>query len=138
VLVLRTDAFGWLAALAVLLVLAARFLSVTATALALGRWTSFIPGTIPVLTWGGPRGGISIALALSIPEVPERSAILAATYIVVVFTIVIQGLTLRQINAPHTKRFGMHGARWFERHHASRGALIASGVDGCPKTHACT
>lgn len=53
--------------------------------------------TIPILTWGGIRGGISVALALSIPEVPERPQILAATYLVVLFTIVVQGLSLQSV-----------------------------------------
>jgi CPA1 family monovalent cation:H+ antiporter len=98
VLVLRFDpSFAWLALAAMPLVLGARFLAVALPCLAL-RWThDFAPGTIPVLTWGGLRGGISIALALSLPEVPEKPAILAATYAVVIFTIVVQGLTLRRV-----------------------------------------
>jgi Na+:H+ antiporter len=51
------------------------------------------------MTWGGLRGGISVALALSLPEVAEKSPILAATYAVVLFTNVIQGLTLRALVA---------------------------------------
>ncbi len=54
-------------------------------------------GMIPVLTWGGLRGGISVALALSLPEVAEKSIILAATYAVVLFTIIVQGLSLRAL-----------------------------------------
>lgn len=56
-----------------------------------------MPGTIPVLTWGGVRGGISIALALSLPPEPERGPILAATYGVVIFTILVQGMTLASV-----------------------------------------
>ena len=63
------------------------------------RAIPFVPGTVPVLTWGGLRGGISIALALSLPEVAETPALLAATYAVVVFTIVVQGLTLHALVA---------------------------------------
>jgi Na+:H+ antiporter len=95
VLVLRLDpSFGWLAAFAVPLVLFGRLLAVSIPVLALSPSHTFVTGTIPVLTWGGLRGGISIALALSLPEVAEKSVILAATYAVVLFTIVIQGLSL--------------------------------------------
>lgn len=98
VLVLRFEPeFAWLAAIAVPLALAARLVAVGGPVLVLGRYRRFAGGTIPVLTWGGLRGGISVALALSIPEVPEKSAILAATYAVVLWTIIIQGLTLRQL-----------------------------------------
>jgi len=96
VLVLRLDpTFGWLAASAVPLVLFARLFAVSIPVLALSPIHAFVRGTIPVLTWGGVRGGISIALALSLPEVSEKSVILAATYAVVLFTIVVQGLSLR-------------------------------------------
>ncbi len=98
VLVLRLDlTYGWLAASAVPLVLFARLLAVSIPVLALSPIHAFVRGTIPVLTWGGLRGGISIALALSLPEVAEKSVILAATYAVVLFTIVVQGLSLRAL-----------------------------------------
>ena len=98
VLVLRLDqSFGWLAAAAVPLVLLARLFAVSVPVLCLGRIHCFVRGTIPVLTWGGLRGGISIALVLSLPEVPEKSMILAATYSVVLFTIIVQGLSLRSL-----------------------------------------
>lgn len=80
VLVLRfAPEFGWLMALAVPLVLVARLAAVSGPVLLIGQFRSFVRGTIPILTWGGLRGGISVALALSIPEVAEKSAILAAT-----------------------------------------------------------
>lgn len=98
VLVLRLDpSFGWLAALSVPLVLFARLLAVSIPVLALNAKHSFVRGTIPVLTWGGLRGGISIALALSLPEVAEKSVLLVATYAVVLFTIIVQGLSLRSV-----------------------------------------
>lgn len=98
VLVLRSETLlGWLPASAILLVLLARFVSVSLPVLALSRWKGFVPGTIPVLSWGGLRGGISVALALSIPETAEKATILSATYLVVVFTIIVQGLTLRRL-----------------------------------------
>jgi len=49
-----------------------------------------------VLTWAGLRGGISIALALTLPDSPWRTDLLVVTYAVVVFTIVVQGLTFSQ------------------------------------------
>jgi len=98
VLVLRFEpAFGWLMALAVPLVLVARLAAVSGPVLLLGLFRKFARGTIPVLTWGGLRGGISVALALSLPEVAEKSALLAATYAVVLFTLIVQGLSLRAV-----------------------------------------
>jgi len=100
VLVVRFDpTFAWLAVVAVPLALAGRFCAVALPVAALRRAIPFVPGTVAALTWGGLRGGISIALALSLPDVAERPALLAATYAVVVFTIVVQGLTLRALVA---------------------------------------
>jgi CPA1 family monovalent cation:H+ antiporter len=84
-------------AVAIPLTLAARFVSVATplTVLRLGR--TFTKGAVPVLTWGGLRGGISVALALSLPDVPAKDVILAATYGVVIFSIVVQGLTIEAL-----------------------------------------
>jgi CPA1 family monovalent cation:H+ antiporter len=92
-----TPAVLWVSAVAIPLVLAARFISVSVPIAVLRRWHDFTPGAIPVLTWGGLRGGISVALALSLPLSPVRDTILAATYGVVVFSIVVQGLTIERV-----------------------------------------
>ena len=95
VLVLSFDvALVPLAVAAIPIVLLARFIAVAVPVTALSVKERFVKGTIPILTWGGVRGGISVALALSIPAVAERTPILAATYLVVLFTIIVQGLTL--------------------------------------------
>lgn len=52
------------------------------------------------MTWGGLRGGISVALALSLPRGPERDAIIAMTYIVVVFSILVQGSSVKYLMEP--------------------------------------
>lgn len=86
--------FALVALLAVPLALLARYVAVAGPVTLLGRWQSFQRGTVAVLTWGGIRGGISIALALSLPEGPARATILAGTYAVVLFTIIVQGLSV--------------------------------------------
>jgi len=50
-----------------------------------------------IMTWGGLRGGVSIALALSVPDSTERDLILVVTYVVVVFSILVQGLSLEKV-----------------------------------------
>ena len=82
-----------------LLVLGARFLAVSGPVLLLRLRKKFHPHVIKILTWGGLRGGISVALALSIPESPERDIIVAITYIIVVLSILIQGLTVHKLVA---------------------------------------
>jgi len=76
------------------LVLVARFISVGLPVSLMRRTTDFSPGTVRIMTWGGLRGGISVALALSVPAGPERDLIIAVTYVIVVFSILVQGLTL--------------------------------------------
>ena len=85
------------ATFAVPVVLLARWISVGAPIMFLGLRQEFTKGVIPVLTWGGLRGGISVALALSLPASPYKPLILAVTYGVVVFSIVVQGLTFEKV-----------------------------------------
>ena len=78
-------------ALAIPLILTARALAVTLPLAALRPFLRLDRLAVPTLIWGGLRGGISIALALSLPEGPARTAILAVTYAVVLFSVVVQG-----------------------------------------------
>ena len=63
----------------------------------LRRRYDLVPGTVSILTWGGLRGGISVALALSLPPFEGRDAVLTATYGIVVFSILVQGLTIGSV-----------------------------------------
>jgi CPA1 family monovalent cation:H+ antiporter len=77
--------------------LLARFICVSVSVLLLGRSRAFSRGAIPIITWAGLRGGISIALVLSLPPSTTRDVLLTATYTVVVFSILVQGLTIRHL-----------------------------------------
>ena len=80
-------------------VLLARFISVATPITLLRRYRRFSPRVIEILTWGGLRGGISVALALSLPAGAERDVILFSTYGVVIFSILVQGLTIGRLVA---------------------------------------
>lgn len=98
VLVLSTNSSTWLAAaLLIPVVLLSRFVSVGIPVSLLRLRLKFTPGAVRVLTWGGLRGGISVALALSLPLGVERDVILTVTYAVVIFSIVVQGLTIGRL-----------------------------------------
>jgi len=79
------------------LVLFARFLSVGLPITVLRLHREFTPGAVKILTWGGLRGGVSVALALSLPPGNARDIILAITYSIVVFSIIVQGLTIGRL-----------------------------------------
>ena len=85
--------------LAVPVLLFARWASVGLPVWLMGGRRRFGRGAVTLMTWGGLRGGISVALALSLPAGPEREAILAVTYVLVVFSILVQGLTLGPLAA---------------------------------------
>lgn len=98
ILVIRFTPISFAAALiAIPIVLLARFISVGGPISLLRLRRNFLPYTVRIMIWGGLRGGISIALALSLPASEERNVILNLTYAVVVFAILMQGLTVGQI-----------------------------------------
>jgi len=88
----------WLPGLAcIVLVLFSRFISIWLPTKFITFKNKFDSGTIKMLVWGGLRGGVSIALALSIDDGPYKDIIIAITYFVVVFSIVVQGLTIGRV-----------------------------------------
>lgn len=90
--------------LAIPLVLVCRFVCVSIPVAILKTVRSFSPHVIKILTWSGLRGGISVALALSLPEHSCRDLIISVTYVVVIFSILVQGLSvgpfLRKLDLP--------------------------------------
>lgn len=95
VLVLQFDRMAMvMAAIAIPIVLLARLIAVWFPALVFTFSSLISYRNVPFLTWAGIRGGISVALALALPESPARTAILASTYCVVLFSIIVQGSTL--------------------------------------------
>lgn len=88
----------WLmGAISIITVIIARYLSIKIPTIIIPFEEKFSKGTIAVLVWGGLRGGVSIALALSVPESHYKNVIIAATYFVVVFSIFVQGMTVGKL-----------------------------------------
>lgn len=88
----------------ILIVLLARWVSVAIPVMLLRFRISFEKNAIAVLTWGGLRGGLSVALALSLPADMYRDQFVCITYIVVVFSIIVQGLTIGKLYRKLEKR----------------------------------
>ena len=77
--------------------LLARLVAVFVPITLLRPFRSFSKGIVPIMTWGGLKGGISVALALSLPDSEWKPLILTVTYIVVLFSIIVQGLTVARL-----------------------------------------
>lgn len=94
---------------AALVLLVSRYLSLIIPSYLFHFGREFKPGTFLVMTWGGLRGGVSVALALSLTVDMERNLIVSITYVVVLFSIVVQGLTLgglvKKLNSPPKKKY---------------------------------
>jgi CPA1 family monovalent cation:H+ antiporter len=87
----------WLGVAMIPLTLLARFASIALPLGPLRRRYDLPAGSLRLLTWAGVRGGISIALALALPAGPVRTTLLAITYVVVCFSILVQGLTMERV-----------------------------------------
>jgi CPA1 family monovalent cation:H+ antiporter len=90
-------AYAGLALLAIPIALIGRFLSLGLPILGLSRLQTFSRGVIPTMTWGGLRGGVSVALALSLPDSEVKPLLLTCAYAVTLFTIVVQGLSFKAV-----------------------------------------
>jgi len=98
ILIVAIDpSFGWIVVATIPLVLFARMCAVSLPIVLLSKLQTFTTGAIPVLTWGGLRGGISVALVLSLPNTEYKPLLLTATFGVVLFSVIIQGLTVKNI-----------------------------------------
>lgn len=91
------NAYWIISILAILFVLIARALSITAPAVLLGRTLELPYNRIGIIIWAGLRGGISVALALSLPTSEYKPMIVSVSYIIVIFSIIAQGLSLNKV-----------------------------------------
>jgi len=80
--------------MSIALALVARLGAVAIPILILRPFRKYKTDVVPIMTWGGIKGGISVALALSLPDSEYKPLILTATYTVVIFSIIVQGLTI--------------------------------------------
>jgi CPA1 family monovalent cation:H+ antiporter len=83
--------------LAIPIVLASRWISVGLPIGLLGLGRRFHRGIVPILTWGGLRGGISVAMVLSLPKFPDKDLLVSCTYLVMLFSVLVQGLTMKRL-----------------------------------------
>jgi CPA1 family monovalent cation:H+ antiporter len=83
--------------IAILIVLLARLVSVALPISLLRTKLPFSPGVVRILTWSGLRGGISVALVLSLPPIAEKPLLLICTYLVVLFSVLVQGMTIKKV-----------------------------------------
>jgi len=98
VMVMSSDPKVWIVGvLLAVLVLLSRMIAVSLPVAMMRLHRNFHPHIIKILTWGGLRGGISVALALSIPTGPERDIVVTITYVIVVLSILLQGLTINKL-----------------------------------------
>ncbi|KAG1647536.1 Na(+)/H(+) antiporter NhaP [Nymphon striatum] len=103
---------------AIVIVLICRYISLLLPINFFKKKLDFVPNTNLIMTWGGLRGGISIALALGLTQEMHRDLFLVITYVVVVFSIIAQGLTVGKLNWPEALRAMWHDAKndWHSGH----------------------
>lgn len=82
---------------ATIMVLLVRYFVLALPSYALGFHKTFAPNALLIMTWGGLRGGISVALALSLSPGPQKNLLVTITYVVVLFSLLIQGLTIEKL-----------------------------------------
>jgi CPA1 family monovalent cation:H+ antiporter len=88
-------------------VLICRYLSLIVPVKLFEKKLDFVPKTGLIMTWGGLRGGISIALALGLTDDMNREFFLVITYVVVVFSIIVQGLSIGKLVQKLKKEDGL-------------------------------
>ncbi len=91
------EQYLWAGLIMIPVVLVIRFISVGIPVSLLKLRQTFTPNIVRILTWGGLRGGISIALVLTLPEGEHREALLMVTYVIVIFSILVQGMTVGKL-----------------------------------------